>query len=166
MNHCYLSAVSVGRKDKILYTHIIITLMVNNLEEDKGTGKNQIVGNIGLYYACYELSRRGWNAMPTARNARGVDIVIYNQKGTESHTVQVKSLSKRNPAPFGSTLHTLIAEYIFVVNNVVETPNIFIVDTPTARSRIREENKDGKKSYWFQPKDYEEFKDNWDIIKN
>ena len=30
----------------------------------------QVVGNVGLYYVCYKLSRLGWNVMPTARNAR------------------------------------------------------------------------------------------------
>lgn len=35
---------------------------------------SQITGNIGLFYACYELSRKGWNVMPTSRNARGIDI--------------------------------------------------------------------------------------------
>jgi hypothetical protein len=40
---------------------------------------NQLVGNLGLYYTCYELSKRGWNAMPTSRNARGVVIIIYSQ---------------------------------------------------------------------------------------
>ncbi|QRF75904.1 hypothetical protein Thermo_01413 [Thermoplasmatales archaeon] len=138
--------------------------MESDTEEDSGTGRNQLVGNIGLYYVCYELSKRGWNAMPTARNARGVDIVIYNQKGTVSHTLQVKSLTKRNPAPFGSNLGSLIAEYIFIVNNVYEMPNLYIVDTSTAKPRIHEGIKNGRKSYWFQPRDYDEFKDNWDII--
>jgi len=32
----------------------------------------QVTGNVGLYWVCYQLSRMGWNAMPTARNARGV----------------------------------------------------------------------------------------------
>ena len=31
---------------------------------------NQIVGNVGLYYVCYELSKRGWNVLPTSRNAK------------------------------------------------------------------------------------------------
>jgi hypothetical protein len=31
---------------------------------------NHVVGNAGLYYACYQLSLRGWNAMPTARTSR------------------------------------------------------------------------------------------------
>ncbi len=33
--------------------------------------------NAGLYYTCYPLSLLGWNVMPTARNARGVDIIAY-----------------------------------------------------------------------------------------
>lgn len=141
-----------------------VCLLWKATEEDSGTGKNQLVGNIGLYYVCYELSKRGWNAMPTARNARGVDIVVYNQKGTVSHTLQVKSLTKRNPAPFGSSLGGLIADYIFIVNNVYETPNVYIVDTSTAKLRIHEGIKNGRKSYWFQPRDYDKFKYNWDII--
>jgi hypothetical protein len=44
---------------------------------DEGPLPNQAVGNVGLYYVCYRLSCLGWNVMPTARNARGVDILIY-----------------------------------------------------------------------------------------
>lgn len=33
----------------------------------------QLTSNVGLYYACYGLSQNGWNVMPTARNAKGVD---------------------------------------------------------------------------------------------
>lgn len=35
----------------------------------------QIVGNVGMYYVCFKLSELGLNVMPTARNARGIDIV-------------------------------------------------------------------------------------------
>jgi len=40
--------------------------------------ETQIVGNIGMYYACYQLSKLGWNVMPTARNAKGIDIIAYS----------------------------------------------------------------------------------------
>ena len=43
----------------------------------------QETANIGLYYACYKLSLKGWNVMPTARNARGIDIIAYNKYGTQ-----------------------------------------------------------------------------------
>ena len=39
---------------------------------------SQVTSNVGLYYVCYQLAKRGWNVMPTSRNARGVDIIIYN----------------------------------------------------------------------------------------
>ena len=38
----------------------------------------QITGNLGLYDCCYKLSLLGWNVMPTARSARGVDIIAYS----------------------------------------------------------------------------------------
>jgi hypothetical protein len=38
----------------------------------------QVVGNVGLYYCCYRLSLLGWKVMPTARNARGIDIIAYS----------------------------------------------------------------------------------------
>lgn len=40
-----------------------------------------IVGNTGLYYACYRLSALGWNVMPTARNTRGIDVVCFSVDG-------------------------------------------------------------------------------------
>jgi hypothetical protein len=39
---------------------------------------SQVTGNVGLYYVCYQLAKRGWNVMPTSRNARSVDVIIYN----------------------------------------------------------------------------------------
>ncbi len=59
----------------------------------------QVTGNIGLYYTCYQLSRMGCNVMPTARNARGLDIIAYNREGTGFIGIHVKTLSKRNPVP-------------------------------------------------------------------
>ncbi|MGE5661673.1 MAG: hypothetical protein ACM3X1_05445 [Ignavibacteriales bacterium] len=49
---------------------------------------NQLVGNVGLYYLCFELSKREWNVLPTSRNARGVDIVIYSQNASIKYTIQ------------------------------------------------------------------------------
>jgi len=48
--------------------------------------ESQIVGNTGLFYACYRLSTMGWNVMPTARNARGIEIF--------ANSPEVKPLSK------------------------------------------------------------------------
>ncbi len=126
---------------------------------------NQLVGNVGLYYICYELSKRDWNVLPTSRNAKGIDIIIYSQDATRTHTIQVKTLSKKSPVP-GMKKDSLIAEYLIVCRNVFdEKPEVFISKIADIKNRIHEGmNERGKKSYWLQPKDYEEFKDNWDII--
>src|SRR3990170_3975690 len=63
---------------------------------------NQTVANIGLFYVCYCLSRRDWNVMPTALNARGVDILIYSQDAARTRTIQVKTLSKASAVPLVS----------------------------------------------------------------
>ena len=64
----------------------------------------QVVGNVGLYYAAYQLSQRGWNVMPTSRNARGVDILAYDMRAQNYLGIQVKALSKRNPVPLGRSI--------------------------------------------------------------
>jgi hypothetical protein len=126
---------------------------------------NQLVGNVGLYYICYELSKHRWNVLPTSRNARGIDVVIYSQDAKRTHTIQVKALSRESPVPFGSKLDNLIAEYLIVCREVFgEKPEVFVIRIDEIRSRIHEGIAEGRKSYWLQPKDYEEFKDNWDII--
>ena len=61
----------------------------------------QIVRNVGLYFVCYRLSLLGWNVMPTARNARGIDIVAYSTDERRYLELQVKSLSKLTPVPLG-----------------------------------------------------------------
>jgi len=125
----------------------------------------QIVGNVGLYYVCYELSKRGWNVLPTSRNAKGVDVVIYNQKATQTHTIQVKALSEKDPVPFGSNLDNLVAEYVIICRKVfVEKPEMFIIKSNEVKEDIHKREKDNKISYWLQPKDYEKYKDKWDTI--
>lgn len=81
-----------------------------------------------------------------------------------SKSIQVKALTKKSPVPFGNNLGSFIAEYFVVCRNVFDELEIFIAEIDKIKGRIHEGNKDGRKSYWLQPKDYEEFKDKWDII--
>jgi hypothetical protein len=74
-------------------------------------GGSQVVGNIGMYYAAYRLSQQGWNIMPTARNARGVDLLIYGVNAHIYKGIQVKALSKRSPVPLGNTLDGFIGDW-------------------------------------------------------
>lgn len=130
--------------------------------------ESQIVGNIGLFYVCYRLSRLGWNVMPTTRNARGIDIIAYSPDATHFKGVQVKSLSKVNPVPLGKTLDKFMGDVWIIVNNVVsETPSTFIMLPQEVRERAHRGEKDGRVSYWLQPRDYihEQFREAWHRIE-
>jgi hypothetical protein len=127
----------------------------------------QTVGNVGMYYVCYRLSLRGWNVMPTSRNARGIDVLIYSQDGSITHTIQVKTLSNFIPVPLGRTLAHLTAHWVIVCAGVaLGEPKCFIL-TPTEVVELTHKGVRGKKvSYWLQPKAYNDpqYADRWDRI--
>ena len=129
-------------------------------------GSTQTTGNIGLYYVAYRLSRLGWNVMPTARNARGIDLLIYNADASETRAIQVKALSKASPVPLGKTLNHVAADYWIICRNVVSEPEAFIMTPEEVRERAHRGEKEGRVSYWLQPRDYavDEFRERWDRL--
>ena len=126
----------------------------------------QITGNVGLYYCCYKLSLLGWNVMPTARNARGIDIVAYSRDGTRFVGVQVKALSKRNPVPLGQSLERVMGDFWVIVNKVASGPSAFVLLPSEVQTLAHRGEKDGRISYWLQPKEYDQdsFREAWDRI--
>ena len=127
-------------------------------------GNNQVVGNVGLFFVCYRLSRLGWNVMPTARNAKGIDILIYSQDAERKLTIQVKALSKRNPVPLGAKLDNLFGDFFVVCNNVAsDAPACFVLTPAEVEALAHRGEKEGKLSYWLQPKHYavSEFHEKW-----
>lgn len=127
----------------------------------------QLTGNAGLYYTCYHLSLLGWNVMPTARNARGVDIIAYSQDASRKLAIQVKALSKRNPVPLGASLEKVMGDFWVIVNKVTSpTPSAFILLPKEVTGLAHRSEKDGRISYWLQPisYDHEGFKEKWERI--
>ncbi|HOY53752.1 MAG TPA: hypothetical protein PK879_12755 [Opitutaceae bacterium] len=126
----------------------------------------QIVGNVGLYFVCCELSKRGWNVMPTSRNARGVDIIAYDLTATRYVGIQVKSLSKKNPVPLGNSLDKIMGDFWVIVNNLDAEPGIYVLKPEEVRSRAHRGVKEDKVSFWLQPKSYmlPEFQSQWERL--
>jgi hypothetical protein len=126
----------------------------------------QIVGNAGLYFTCYHLSLLGWNAMPTARNARGIDVVAYSRDGSRYFGIQVKSLSRRAPVPLGASLDAIMGDFWVIINHVISEPIAFILTPREIKRRAHRGEKDGRVSYWLQPRDYDidEFRGAWHRI--
>ena len=126
----------------------------------------QLTGNVGLYYCCYRLSLLGWNVMPTARNARGVDIIAYNKDASRFIGVQVKALSKRNPVPLGNTLEKVMGDFWVIVNKVATAPSAYIMLPEEVKSLAKKGEKEGRISYWLQPTQYDagEYREAWGRI--
>lgn len=126
----------------------------------------QITGNVGLYYCCYHLSLLGWNVMPTARNARGVDIVAYSRDASRFVGIQVKALSKRNPVPLGGSLEKCMGDFWVIINKVATTPTAFVMLPSEVRESAHRGEKDGRVSFWLQPTNYDQpqFREAWGRI--
>ncbi len=126
----------------------------------------QVTGNVGLYYGCYQLSLRGWNVMPTARNAKGVDIIIYDSDATNYKGIQVKTLSANSDVPLGASL-SIMGDFWVIVTEVAKgTPKVFVLTPEEVRNGAVKNEKDGKVSYWLSRKHYEQprFLEAWDQI--
>jgi len=122
------------------------------------------IGIIGVFYVCYELSKRGWIALPTTRNTKGVDVVIYNPSNPKQfYTIQVKTLRKRSPVPFGSNPQ-LFTDFVIIVRNIFDKPEVFILKSDEVKNKLFKGEKNGRVSYWLRPENYERFKNNWDAL--
>ena len=126
----------------------------------------QMIGNVGLYYCCYRLSLLRWNVMPTARNARGVDIIAYSRDASRFVGVQVKALSRRNPVPLGPTLDKVMGDFWVIVNRVTDGPTAFVLLPSEVRDLAHRGEKENRVSYWLQPGAYdqERFREAWQRI--
>ena len=104
--------------------------------------------------------------MPTARNARGVDVIAYNRDCSHMISVQVKTLSRRNPVPLGTTLDKIMGDFWIIVNNVVSTPQTYILLPGEVKEFAHRGEKDGRVSFWLQPSSYcvDEFFEAWNRI--
>jgi len=129
----------------------------------KRQNNNQVVGNAGLYYVCYKLSLLGWNVMPTARNARGIDILIYSQDAKQTRAIQVKTLSKRSAVPLGLKLDNLMGDFLVVCLNVAITEPKCYVLTP---KEVHDLAHLAGKAYWMEARQYDktQFLEKWDRI--
>lgn len=106
--------------------------------------------------------------MPTARNARGVDIVAYSADASRFISIQVKSLSKRVAVPLGSSLENVMCDHWIVVNKAVTAPTAFILSPGEVKALAAKNEKNGKVSFWLDPPKYDQecFREAWGRLGN
>lgn len=107
--------------------------------------------------------------MPTARNAKGVDVIGYDNAGN-AFTVQVKTLTKRNAIPLSGNGSHLMADYFIVVVLEGKMQGAYV----WTREEMRKANistfdgKNDKKQLWFEAKNWTKetgARDAWDKIR-
>lgn len=105
--------------------------------------------------------------MPTARNARGIDVVAYDKLGKKFVGIQVKALSRRNAVPLGESLDKIIGDYWIIVNELAGEPTAFVMLPNEVKSLAARAEKDGRVSYWLEPRSYdsEKYKEAWTRIE-
>jgi len=115
----------------------------------------------------YRLSQLGWNVMPTARNAKGVDLIAYSLDGPSYVGLQIKSLSKRSLVPLGTSLGGIMGDYWVIAYNVVDSPVAFVMKPDEVKRLAHRGERSNKVSYWLQPNAYDvdKIREAWDRIK-
>jgi len=67
----------------------------------------------------------------------------------------VKSLSGKNPVPLGTNLDGLFGDFFVICRNVsADVPECFVLTPAEVRKLAHKGEKDGKITYWLQPKQY------------
>jgi hypothetical protein len=106
--------------------------------------RNASLPGVLYWHCCYRLSLLGWNVMPTARNARGVDIIAYSGDASRFIGVQVKALSKRSPVPLGLSLDKCMGDFWIIVTKATSEPATYILTPSEVRANAHRGEKDGR----------------------
>lgn len=125
--------------------------------------KTQIIGNAGVNYVAWQLSRRGWNVMQTIRNARGSDLIVTNEDESLFFGVQSKAISRRYSIPLGLALDSIRSDWwVITLFPNSEQPVCYVMSQQDVRE-LAKQDKGGKQSFWLDPPafDREEFKEAW-----
>jgi hypothetical protein len=137
-------------------------------------------GIAGVYSAAAELSKQGYIASITLRNAKGIDIMVANENATKTIGVQVKTnqgsldwwlLSDKAEDYFADNLF-----YVFVNLNNGRSPDFFIVPSEIVARAVKESHSKwlaspGRKGQKHKDNPMREFKDKekhylrrWDLL--
>jgi hypothetical protein len=100
--------------------------------------------------------------MPTARNAKGPDVLIYSEDVSRTRTIQVKTVSARTNVMLGKS-NGVFGDFLVICLRL-SNPVCFVLTTEEVR-RLSSRNKK-ESHFWLDPRDYDtdKFRDNWKRI--
>jgi len=97
-----------------------------------------------------------------SRNIPGIDVICFRD-GARPRSIQVKTLSKRNPVPLGKSLDGIVGDFCVVVTLDTIAPKTYILRPGEVRARAERNQKGSDVSYWLSPRDYavDDFEGKW-----
>lgn len=138
-------------------------------------------GVAGEYFVAAELSRRGYVASLTLRNARGIDILASNADATRSVGIQVKATQGAHDSwlvhPLSEDDIASNLVFVFVSMNGLGAPTYYVVPKPDVAEYVEAQHskwlagkkRDGKirkdsNMRKFQDSDGK-YLDRWDLLE-
>lgn len=121
-------------------------------------------GVTGVYYACAELSRRGYLALGTYRNEGSIDIVVRTPDGRLA-TLQVKTQQRRDTyfLPGKPARHPTNHAFVFVVLGALN-PEFHIVPASAVRRQTVAFKRPGGERFGLPRKAVASYVSQWEIV--
>jgi hypothetical protein len=129
--------------------------------------KGQFTGMTGVYLVAAELSKKGFIACVTSRNAIAADLLVTDINGLHSFAVQVKTNAKTfNFWLMNAKTKELISKSLIYVlvnlrKNIVE---YFLVPSSVIAEKLCVGKRPDSTWYFVDKKDIEEYRDKWSIF--
>lgn len=153
-------------------------MSTNTTQQNLSSGLSGVAGE---YFVSAELSRRGYVASITLRNAKGIDILCSNEDASRQIGIQVKTNKRANREwVLNSKSEDYYADnlfYVFVnLNNNKSHPDYFVVPSTEVAKHVKEAHatwlstpgrggkvhNDNTLRKFVDVK--EEYKDRWDLL--
>ncbi|MFN7988690.1 MAG: hypothetical protein U0529_14545 [Thermoanaerobaculia bacterium] len=131
--------------------------------------KAQNSGMQGVYLAAAALSRQGLIVSPTARNAKGADLLVTDDECLHAFSVQVKTnRSKSNFWLVGEHARRLKAEsHIYVLVNLLDASGNFeayVVPSVSLAPLVKKQEARASTWWYVEKSDLTAFKEAWHIF--
>lgn len=141
-----------------------------------------LIGAAGEHYVAFQLSVRGYAVGLTAQGTKSADLLVANLETGKSATIQVKTMTnafvpakKREPywkwrvrVSGVLTSKTFLYAFVDLKDNILESPDVFIVPSSQAAKLVGEWPDRGKGSdSWLNivEKKAEKYRNRWDVIE-
>lgn len=137
------------------------------VDTKKVRADGQLSGLAGEFFVAAELLKRGIQTSVTFGNAKAIDLLAHNPHTSDSYTVQVKTLRRRNFVPIAHDRVEAKHTYVFVILNGPEQAVRYFIVPGKELAENPERFGSSFKAQTFpgiKPGVLDEFENRWDLF--